>query len=230
MRKRTTAVKGTKPEPRARLSALVLANGQPPSFRMLRSLRRRSDVFVCADGGANVAARARLRPDLIIGDFDSVTPGVLRKFRSVPTCRLRDQETTDLEKAMGWLVRAGIRKITIAGAFGGRLDHVAGNLSVIGKFSRRADITAVDDNGELLPVVDRRSLPCEPGTTISLLPLSRCVGVTTRGLQWELHNAALELGVRDGTSNRVIARAATVRVRRGRLLVYRVFATGVRAR
>jgi len=197
---------------------------------LLRSLRRSSDVFVCADGGANVAARASLRPDLIIGDFDSVSPNALRKFRSVARCRLRDQETTDLEKAIGWLLQAGIRRITIAGALGGRLDHVVGNLSVIGKYSRRADIRAVDDDGELLPVGERRSLSYAPGTTISLVPLSRCVGVTTQGLRWGLRNATLELGVREGTSNRVIGRPATVRVRRGRLLVYRVFSTAVRGR
>lgn len=223
MRHRTTVI-----EPPAELSALILANGRPPSLGLLRSLRRSSELFVCADGGANIASRASLRPDLIIGDFDSVSPTVLRKFRSVARCRLRDQETTDLEKAIRWLLHADIRRITIAGALGGRLDHVAGNLSVIGKYSRRADIRALDDEGELLPVGGRRVLAYAPGTTLSLVPLSRCLGVTTQGLRWELRNATLELGVRDGTSNRVVARPATVRVRRGTLLVYRVFKRGIR--
>jgi len=230
MRHRTTAIRPALPESPAGPTALVLANGKPPSLALLRALRRRVDVFVCADGGANVAAKASLRPDLIIGDFDSVSAATLRKFRSVPRRRLRDQESTDLEKAISWLLQSGIRSITIAGAMGGRLDHLAGNLSVIGKYSRRADIRAVDDDAELLPVGDRRSLPYEPGTTVSLVPLSKCVGVTTRGLRWELRNAALELGVRDGTSNRIIARPATVRVRRGTLLAYCLFPSGDRGR
>lgn len=211
-------------------SALILANGEPPSLTLLRALRRVADIFVCADGGANVAARASLRPDLIIGDFDSVSRATLRTFRSVPSRRLRDQESTDLEKAIRWLLRSGVRRITIAGATGTRLDHVAGNLSVIGKFARRADIRALDDCGELLPVGRRRSLDYPIGTTISLIPLSKCVGVTTQGLRWELRNAGLELGVRDGTSNRTVARPATVRLRKGTLLLYRVRAGGARCR
>jgi thiamine pyrophosphokinase len=146
------------------------------------------------------------------------------------TRRLRDQESTDLEKAIRWLLQSGIRRITVAGAMGGRLDHIAGNLSVIGKYSHRADIRAVDDDGELLPAGKERSLGYPPGTTLSLVPLSRCVGVTTHGLRWELRNAALELGVRDGTSNSVTACPATVRVRRGTLLLYRVCTTHAQGR
>ena len=178
--------------------------------------------MVCADGGANAAARAGIRPDLIIGDLDSVTPATLRTFRSVPIRRLVDQNSTDLEKAIRWLLRKGIRTISIVGATGGRLDHVAGNLHVIGKFSRRADLQIVEEHGTLVAVGKSREFPYPRGSTLSLIPLSRCSGITTRGLRWELRNATLELGRRDGTSNVVVSSPATIRLRSGTLLVYGV--------
>jgi len=204
-------------------SAVVLANGTPPPARLLKRLREEAELLICADGGANTAARAGLRPDLIIGDLDSVRPETLRRFRSVPRRRIGEQNSTDLEKAIRWLLRRGFHTITVVGATGGRLDHVAGNLNVVGKYSRRAQLRVVEREGELLPVGRKREFWYAVGTTVSLVPLSQCSGVTTRGLRWELRNATLELGVRDGTSNVVARTPVVVRVRRGALLVYQVY-------
>lgn len=211
-------------------TALVLANGRPPAKRLLRRLSREVQLMVCADGGANAAARAGVRPDLIIGDLDSVTPGTLRTFRSVPIRRLADQNSTDLEKAIRWLLRKGIRTINIVGATGGRLDHVAGNLHVLGKFGHRANLQIVEEHGKLVAVGRSRVFPSPGGSTLSLIPLSRCSGITTRGLRWELRNETLELGRRDGTSNVVVTSPVTIRVRSGTLLVYCVTPTRPRRR
>jgi thiamine pyrophosphokinase len=182
--------------------------------------KRRCDVFVCADGGANAARRHRCTPDLIIGDFDSVRASTLKAFRRTAVYRLEDQDSTDLEKALTWCVEDGFRRITVLGATGGRLDHAVGNMSALAKFSRRADVRFVDDDGELLAVGPERKLLLRPGTTISLLPLARCSGVTTRGLQWNLTNEVLELGRRESTSNVVRSRNAVVRVKHGVLLLF----------
>jgi thiamine pyrophosphokinase len=62
----------------------------------------------------------------------------------------------------------------------------------------------------------------DPGTTISLIPISRCEGIVTRGLKWELRNGFLELGVREGTSNVVQSSPVLIQVRRGTLLLYKM--------
>ena len=206
-------------------SALVIANGRPPSQRLLNRLVSETGIVVCADGGANAAVRAGIRPRLIIGDLDSVMPETLRILRRVPVRRVNDQTSTDLEKAIRWLLGQGIKDIVIAGATGGRLDHIAGNLHVIGKFASRAHLRVVEEHGELLPVGRRRVFLIPVGSTISLIPLSRCSGVSTRGLKWELRHATLELGRRDGTSNEVVSSPVQISVQRGTLLTYLVHTT-----
>jgi thiamine pyrophosphokinase len=52
--------------------ALILANGKPPSKRLFKNFLSHADLFICADGGANTAARFGCAPDLIIGDLDSM--------------------------------------------------------------------------------------------------------------------------------------------------------------
>ncbi len=200
--------------------ALILANGQPPSKRLLLSLLKQSSVFVCADGGANTAARLGLKPDLIIGDLDSIASLTLRKFRNVRARRVADQNSTDLEKALRWVTRKGHKDIIVTGATGRRLDHSFGNLSALAKFSRKARIRFVSDEEELCFVGSNGEFEMQPGTVVSLIPLSLCEGIVTHGLKWELKNESLRLGFRESTSNMVKSTPVRIRVRRGDLLLF----------
>ena len=203
-------------------TALLLANGKSPTKSLLLICRKRAEFFVCADGGANYAAKLGERPDLIIGDLDSIRASTVKKFQSVTTRRIADQHTSDLEKALSWLIRKNYTDIIVLGATGGRVDHLAGNLSALGKFSKRAHIAFVDESGEMRSVGSEMVLEVPVGTTVSLIPLSRCEGVVTTGLKWELQNGVLELGFREGTSNIVKSSPVTIRVRRGTLLIYQL--------
>lgn len=202
--------------------ALILANGQPPSKRLLLRLLKQSAVFVCADGGANTAARLGLKPDLIIGDLDSIASATLRKFRNIRARRIADQNSTDLEKALSWVTGKGHKDIVVAGATGRRLDHSLGNLSALVKFSRKARIRFVDDASELCFIGSECEFEAPTGTLVSLIPLSLCEGIVTHGLKWELKNESLRLGFRESTSNMVKLSPVSIRVRRGDLLLFTV--------
>ncbi len=202
--------------------AIILANGNTPTKGSLARHLTVADLFVCADGGANAAVKLGVTPDLIIGDLDSILPATLRKYSSVTARRVADQNSTDLEKALTWVVRNGYREARVFGATGGRLDHTVGNLSALVKFSHKIAVTMYDADGELSSVGSERVFDVPVGTTVSLLPLTLCEGVMTKGLKWELRYEALALGQREGTSNLVISNPVTVKVRRGELLMYRV--------
>lgn len=204
------------------MNALILANGLPPSKALARRAKRQADLIVCADGGANHAHRLGLRPDAIVGDLDSIRASARKRFAKVPTVRLRSQYSTDLEKAIRYCLRRGARSVTVLGATGGRIDHAAGNLGCFKKFGRRCGLSFVDDDGELLMVGRQITLASRTGDLVSLMPLGRCTGVTTRHLLYRLTNGALELGVREGTSNRATGATVTVSVRSGTLLLYKM--------
>lgn len=200
--------------------ALILANGAAPTKSLLRTARKHAEFFICADGGANTAARLGEKPDMIIGDLDSISSATVKVFRSVLTRRIADQNSTDLEKALRLLIRKGYTHIDVLGALGGRVDHVAGNLSALGKFQRHTSLRFLDNDGVLIPVGSSLNRATGPGTTVSLIPLNRCEGIVTSGLRWELKNGTLELGAREGTSNVVRSSPFSISVRRGQLLLY----------
>lgn len=204
--------------------ALVIANGEPPKKARLQALVREADVVLCADGGANVALKFGVVPDAIIGDIDSIHAETLVKFHKIPTHRDSDDERTDLEKAIAWAIKRKYDHITVVGASGKRLDHTIGNLGALAKFYPDAVVRFVDDFGELTYVGRALTVEAKKGEMVSLIPLSRCEGIITDGLRYALNGETLELGVREGTSNVVTASPISVSVKKGHLLLFRVFA------
>ncbi len=200
--------------------ALILANGKPPSKRLFQKFFTSADWFICADGGANTAARFGYAPDLIIGDLDSIEKESLAVFSNANVRKLKDQNSTDLEKALIAAIREKNSEIVVLGATGGRLDHAIGNLSALAKFSRKAHITFIDNIGTFIAVNHSLEFSLPIGTIISLLPLSRCTGIVTKGLKWNLKNEALELGIRESTSNVVVSSPVNIKVKKGSLIAF----------
>jgi thiamine pyrophosphokinase len=52
-------------------AVLILCNGNPPTKKLFRKYRAKSDYFIAADGGANIAFEMGSNPDVVIGDLDS---------------------------------------------------------------------------------------------------------------------------------------------------------------
>lgn len=205
--------------------ALIIANGDLPPRAIVRSLARSvraaAGLIVCADGGARHAIALGVRPSVIIGDLDSLPAGHRTKFRGVPVVRDRDQETTDLEKAILLCRAGGCSSAVVAGAVGDRIDHSTGALGCIRKYGRAIALTILDRKGEIRLLARSEKVAFRRGETFSLIPLGRCRGVVVRGAAFPLSGESLELGVREGISNRATGRAVTIRHSTGTLLLYR---------
>ncbi len=200
--------------------ALILANGESPSKHLFQTMYASADVFICADGGANIAARFGCTPDLIIGDLDSIEMKTIAIFSHVVVKKQKDQNSTDLEKALTAALQKKCKEIVVLGATGGRLDHALGNLSALVKFSNKVCVTFLDNTGIFIAVHHSREFVYPVGTIISLLPLSRCSGIVTKGLKWNLKNESLELGVRESTSNVIVSLPVSIKVKKGSLIVF----------
>ncbi|OLD74709.1 MAG: thiamine diphosphokinase [Ignavibacteria bacterium 13_1_40CM_2_61_4] len=201
--------------------ALILANGPFPPPDVLRELRAHAALIVCADGGANWALRSKIKPDIILGDLDSILPSTKRHFRDTPILKMEDQESTDLEKAIRYCIGRRAASADIIGALGERIDHTTGSLGCFKKFGNRIRLRFVDGAGELTQIGRSVRFKTRKGEKVSIIPLDRCTGVTTRNLKYALKNGTLELGVREGISNEATGAVASVAVKTGTLLLYR---------
>ncbi len=134
--------------------------------------------------------------------------------------RVDDQNSTDLEKALDYALAQGIRRAVVIGATGRRPDHELANISILGKYQHLLALSFVDAWCRIEIIDAPVTLPLKIGTTLSLMPLGRCEGITTRGLRFPLNEEALELGVREGLSNMVAESPVHISLRRGKLLLF----------
>jgi len=197
--------------------SLLICNGEPPGKRLAGRLARKAGYIIAADGGANAARRLGIRPDVIIGDLDSVTSATQRTFSDVLQVKVARQDNTDLEKALDFLAARRRREVVILGATGRRIDFTLANVSVIWRYTRSMSIVFAGDGWRAMPVVGRLALHASRGTTVSLLPFGPCSGITLKGLRYPLTNAAMRVG-EVGVSNVVLRSPCLVSVKRGRML------------
>jgi thiamine pyrophosphokinase len=115
-----------------------------------------------------------------------------------------EQEKTDLQKGIDFLMAEGHGAANIAWATGRRADHNFNNLATLPAYSGKIDLMVVDDYSRIynLPKSFKKWYPA--GTKISLLPVSRAEGVYTKNLAYDLQNDSLHLPHRSGSSNHVI--------------------------
>jgi thiamine pyrophosphokinase len=188
---------------------------------------------VAADGGWDKAASLSLRPNLLVGDADSLPQARFAALaeEGVPIERSpTDKDESDAELALLAALRRGATHVTVLGALGGkRFDHALANVGLLSLPDPE------DAEVELLDGATRVRLVRAPATgggavsyplagatgdLVSLLPLGvPAVGVTTDGLKYPLRDETLALGPARGLSNVRIAADAGVTLRGGCLLV-----------
>ncbi len=180
-----------------------------------------NDFVIAADAGYNALRKMDVKPDLLVGDFDSL--GACPP--DVPTHTFPvEKDDTDMGLALneGWV--RGYREFMFYGADGGRMDHTVANLQLLGGLSRRGaharmvcgtyDIYTVTNGTLSLP-------PREKRTIVSVFCHgAKAAGVTLRGLKFPLLDATLTCDHPLGVSNEYEAPLAEVTVAEGTLLVF----------
>jgi thiamine pyrophosphokinase len=204
--------------------AVLFTNGQAkPGFEV--SLLP-GDFLVAVDGGLHHLKRLGLKPDLLIGDLDSVDANELAEVidAGIEVQRfLPAKDQTDLELALEYTLKNGYAHIVIAYPFGDRVDHTLGNLSLLSR-PDLAGKTLSLDNGQVEArlLEARASLTTQPGDLISLFAWGIPVeGIITKGLQYSLNNESLVPWQTRGISNIALDHSVEIDFRSGRLLIIR---------
>ena len=207
------------------MRAVIFAAGQVHDYPRVAEAIGTPDLVICADGGVRHAIHLNLTPNLVIGDFDSIAPGLLLAMeqQGLPIQRVPvEKDQTDSHLAVDEAVRRGADEIVLVGASGDRLDHTVSNLLLLPGIPASVTVTLVDAKNvvRLLRPGGRLLVTGEPGDYLSLLPLSPKVeGVTAEGVKWPLDAATLRWGESLGVSNQITHTEAFVAVREGYLLV-----------
>ena len=184
--------------------------------------------IIAVDRGLETADALGLTPEYLVGDFDTVNPGILEKYRNRSEVRIREycpeKDDTDTQIAVLTALSAGSGDIVMLGATGTRFDHTLANLFLMEEALTKGRHCCMVDEKNRIWLADRSFLLPKKeawGDYLSLIPLTDIVRpVTLRGVKYPLDGYTMKRikgGL--GVSNEITGETAEVSFDEGILIV-----------
>lgn len=206
------------------MTGVIICGGTIYDYRYTKKYLQNADMIISVDSGARHCKAFRIKPDLLIGDYDSITSDDLKYYSKMGVEAIKypaEKDMTDSDLATEIAVKRGCSKLIFLGAIGTRLDHSISNIFMLKKLlDNGIDAMIADEHNEMIVIKDHYELKKEDDVFISLLPLAgKAEGVTISGFYYPLVDATLEVGSSWGVSNKFARDTASVTLKKGYLLV-----------
>jgi thiamine pyrophosphokinase len=187
--------------------ALIIANGEACSPELMGQLLEWSPYVVVLDGAINRVSELGIKVDVLLGDFDSHEHALdkVRGQMPIEVVHTPDQDRTDLQKGIDFLVSKNFDAVNIIWATGRRADHTLSNVTSIVQYQRKIKIVLLDDYSKIYHLPKKFEKWYPKGATLSLMPVGKVTGYTSTGLLYNLENAELNIGYRTSSSNEAAA-------------------------
>lgn len=193
--------------------ALLLLNGQRGSSNPSKANQiddpmndpRLADVspyrsIVVADGAWNNVGNSPLANHVtaVLGDGDSL------KNPPPHFHRIADQDTTDFEKALQYLIKQHHTHVDVLWASGGEMDHFLGNLSVAARYHAAIKCRFFDNYQCYFYADSDISIQRGSGKTLSIYPFPQAV-ISSTGLQYAMQRYTMTPTTQQSLRNRMIS-------------------------
>lgn len=207
-----------------KMKALVVSSGSKVKNSILLNLINKSDYIICADGGIMHFMELGIKPDLIIGDLDSVDDSGLNyiKENNITIHKFPSEKNeTDTELAIIFLMENKFKDITLVGVTGSRMDHTLSNIFLLKRLCKNNIKARIVDNNNTIYYVDEKMiLENEADTFTSIIPITEeGVVVSLKGFYYPLENHLIEFGSSLGISNEIVEKFGTIIVSKGECIV-----------
>lgn len=233
---------------------IVIAGADIGNYDRLKKYIKADDFIICCDSGLKHCEGLGVKPDLIVGDFDSYIScdddnkekqsddlevkkskamdtlkkdGLLKSTTEVQVLPC-EKDDTDTVYGVKEAVKRGFKDFMLFGIVGNRLDHTLGNVYILFDLDAKGlNVMAVDDYSEMRVVSQSPvAIPTGKYAYFSLLNLTgKAKGVTIKDAKYCLEDAEITSEYQYGISNETMpGKDAIVSVKDGKLLLIGVFA------
>ncbi len=206
---------------------------------------KKDGVYLLAvDRGLECLLRLKINPDEVIGDFDSVSDEARVAIGLEPRGKVEKKEgeepfvfdvlpyhirqldvhkdQTDSEEAVRFAMRYLRGDIVLLGATGTRIDHVLGNISILGLgILSGYNIILMDEHNKVTLVKDEMVIKKNEqfGDFVSIIPYTDDTYVTLEGFRFNVENKQMKRNLSLGVSNVIDDDEARITVNEGVAIV-----------
>lgn len=192
------------------MKGLIAGSGNGVSKERLIQLASQADMIMAADGGWKTLAHAGIRPNLVLGDYDSLSPEDYRAMTESGVAHQTfksEKDFTDMEAAIRAMVQKGAREITLVGAIGSRFDHSLANIFMLKGYKEKGVTIVIEDDHNRIEIL----CPGEEATLTAKVPWhysflaieSQGAVISLEGMKYNLDHTQLDYGSTLGISNEV---------------------------
>lgn len=186
--------------------------------KTLPYIPNKEDYVIAADKGLDNLKKIGIKPDVIIGDFDSL--GFVPSGENIKRLPV-EKDDTDVGFAVNYAFELGYKEFVIYGAIGGLLDHTVANLQLSAYISSKGGKSVFVGENVFVTSITNDTLKISNGKgRLSVFALSdKAEGVFLSGLKYPLENAVIENTFPIGVSNEFTDKSAKITVKNGTLLI-----------
>lgn len=178
-----------------------------------------NDYVIAVDGGYHHLQRMGVKPDLLIGDFDSIVKipndeNILR----LP----REKDDTDMLAALKVALEQGYRRFELYGGTGGRVEHTFANIQLLAFLSQNGAHALLYGRDWIMTALTNGEMHFDDTHKgfISVFSFSdTAAGVSLTGLKYLLDKAMLSNTFPIGISNEFIGRPSSISVKQGTVVI-----------
>ncbi len=198
---------------------VIVGGAEIKNYELIKKYFSPEDFFIYCDCGLKHEKNFGIKPDLIIGDFDSHDmPQDLSNVIILPVIK----DDTDTIFAVKEAMKRGFDDFILVGVTGGRQDHNLGNIyALLMLAEKNKNALIVDDYSEIKLIKANEKIKIKRGWKFfSLINISGTAkGISIKGAKYNLENAEITPDFQYGISNEVLGDYAEVFLSEGSLLL-----------
>ena len=191
------------------------AEGLPKNFK-----KGKDDIVIAADGGYNHLLNLDIKPDIVLGDFDSL--GFVPETSEIIKHPVKKDDTDTLLAVKTGFSR-GFNRFVLYGCLGGRLDHTFANIQTLNFIAENGGQGFICSEDSVITSVRNSAITFRAlnGGNVSVFAASSTAsGVSVKGLLYETENAEITANFPLGVSNEFIGEEAKISVKDGMLNIF----------
>lgn len=199
------------------MKTLLVAGGRCDIIQLKNTAKHMKDsseklYIIGIDGGMKTLKEAGIKPDIGVGDFDSVN---ILDYSDTPIEKLcPEKDDTDTEHALLMAIDMHPSEIVLMGATGSRLDQTISSIELL-KCAVDADVPAVilDPTNRIRVAKGETVISKEDsfGYYVSVIPFSEdLTDLTMKGFKYEIEDFTLKKGISRCISNELASDRAVI--------------------
>lgn len=186
-----------------------------------------ADILIAVDGGMDYYLELNIKPDVLIGDLDSISKDGIKKLEKennkiIIKKHPIEKDSTDMELALDYLIHNNCTEVVIFGGTGLRLDHTLGNIYLLNKLvEKNIRGKIIDRNNTITIIEDYYEVNKELGKYVTIIPITeKGAIVSLKGFKYDLDKYNMRFGSTIGISNKLVQDPGYIKVDDGKIILF----------